>query len=64
MDTNDATIWNYLKPDDNETKYFLSLALMRTKNYDKGLKFFEQRISREAAIAMQNKTYPNLRQMF
>ena len=53
-------ICNKLKPNDQETQYFLSTALMRTKNYDKGLKFFEQRISREAAIAMQNKTYPNL----
>lgn len=53
-------ICNKLNPHDQETEYFYSLALMRTKNYDKGLKFFEQRISREAAIAMQNKTYPNL----
>ena len=53
-------ICNKLKPHDQETEYFLSLALMRAKNYDKGLKLFEQRISREAAIAMQNKTYPNL----
>ena len=49
-----------LKPDDRETNYFLSIALMSTKNYDKGLKLFEDRISKEAAVAMQNKTYPNL----
>lgn len=53
-------ICNKLKPNDQETLYFLSLALMRTKKYKKGLKLFENRISREAAIAMQNKTYPNL----
>lgn len=49
-----------LKQNDRETEYFLAIALMRTKNYDKGLKFFEQRICRETAIALQNKTYPNL----
>ena len=54
------SICNKLKPNDKETEYFLSLALMRSKNYNKGLKLFEQRISREAAIALQNKTYPNL----
>lgn len=49
-----------LKPKDKETEYFLSIALMRTKNYDKGLKLFEQRLCRDTAIALQNKTYPNL----
>lgn len=53
-------ICNKLKPKDQETEYFLSIALMRTKNYDKGLKLFEQRLCRETAIALQNKTYPNL----
>lgn len=53
-------ICNKLCPNDKEIQYFLSTALMKTKNYDKGLKYFEQRISRDAAIAMQNKTYPNL----
>jgi len=53
-------ICDKLRPNDAETKYFLSLALMRAKNYDKGLKLFENRISRDAAIGMQNKTYPNL----
>ena len=52
-----------LKPNDSETDYFLSLALMRTKNYEKGLKLFENRISREAAVALQNRTYPNLASM-
>lgn len=53
-------ICNKLKPNDKETEYFLSIAYMRIKNYNKGLKFFEQRISRDAAVALQNKTYPNL----
>ena len=33
---------------------------MRAKDYARGLKFFENRISREAAIVSQNKIYPNL----
>lgn len=49
-----------LKPNDRETDYFLAIALMRSKNYDKGLKLFEERLCRETAIALQNKTYPNL----
>ena len=53
-------ICHKLQPHDRETEYFLSLALMRTKNYDKGLKFFEQRLCRETAVALQNKSYPNL----
>ena len=53
-------ICNKLKPNDKETQYFLSIALMRTKNYDKGLPLFEQRICKDAAVGLQNKTYPNL----
>lgn len=49
-----------LRPDDNDTEYFLSIALMRAKRYDKGLKFFENRLCRQTALAVQNKTYPNL----
>lgn len=49
-----------LKPHDNDTDYFLSLALMRVKNYGKGLELFENRLCRETAISLQNKTYPNL----
>lgn len=48
-----------LNPKDRETDYFLSLALMRVKDYDKGLKYFESRLCKETAIALQNKTYPN-----
>ena len=53
-------ICNKLRPNDRETEYFLSIALMRTKNYDKGLRLFEKRLCRETAVALQNKTYPNL----
>ena len=52
-------ICNKLRPKDSETEYFLAIALMRTKNYDKGLKYFEKRICRETAVLLQNKTYPN-----
>lgn len=48
-----------LRPNDAETEYFLSLAYMRTKNYEKGLKYFEHRLCRETAFALQNKSYPN-----
>lgn len=48
-----------LRPNDMDTDYFLSLALMRTKDYKKGLKLFETRLCRETATALQNKTYPN-----
>ena len=49
-----------LKPKDSETSYFLAIALMRTKNYEKGLKLFENRISRDSAVGIMKKTYPNL----
>ena len=49
-----------LKPDDKETEYFLAIALMRTKDYDRGLKLFESRLCKETAVALQYKTYPNL----
>ena len=53
-------ICNKLKPQDQETEYFLSIALMRTKDYAKGLKLFERRPCKDIAIAAQNKTYPTL----
>jgi len=49
-----------LKPKDTEIEYFLSIALMRMKKYDKALKMFENRMCRDTAIASQTKTYPNL----
>lgn len=32
---------------------------MRVKDYDKGLKLFENRVCKDTAIALQNKSYPN-----
>lgn len=49
-----------LRPKDRETEYFLSIALMRGKKYDKGLKLFESRMCKETAFTLQNKSYPNL----
>lgn len=48
-----------LRPNDDETEYFYSLALMQAKNYKKGLKYFERRLCRTTAMAIQEKTYPN-----
>ena len=48
-----------LKPDDKDTEYFYSIALLRIKDYDRGLKHFESRMCKDIAIASQNKTYPN-----
>lgn len=48
-----------LRPNDEDTEYFLSLALMRVKDYEKGLKLFERRLCRETAVALQNRTFPN-----
>ena len=49
-----------INPEDNDIDYYLSLALMRSKNYEKGLKYFEKRLSRETAVTIQGKSYPNL----
>ncbi len=48
-----------IRPKDIDIDYFLSLAYMRIKDYDKGLKLFETRLCRETAFAVRNKTYPN-----
>lgn len=48
-----------IRPNDPDTEYFLSLALMRVKDYDKGLKLFENRVCRDTAVALQFKSYPN-----
>ena len=48
-----------IRPNDPDTEYFLSLALMRVKDYDKGLKLFENRVCRDTAVALQIKSYPN-----
>lgn len=48
-----------LKPDDRETNYFLSIALMKSRNYEKGFKLFEHRLCKETATEVIKKTYPN-----
>lgn len=48
-----------LNPNDSETEYFLSLAYMRVKDYDNGLKCFEKRFCKKVAFFTQNKTFPN-----
>lgn len=53
-------ICNKLKPHDKETEYFYSISLMRVKDYDKGLRLFEQRICRDVALVTQMKSYPHL----
>ncbi|MCQ2744348.1 MAG: tetratricopeptide repeat protein [bacterium] len=53
-------ICNKLKPHDEETEYFYSASLMRTKDYAKGLKYFESRISRKTALISQAKLQPHL----
>ena len=53
-------ICNKLRPHDKDTEYFYSIALMRAKNYAKGLKLFEQRQCRGLAVATQAKSYPHL----
>ena len=49
-----------LKPKDEDTEYFLSIALMRIKDYKNGLKYFENRLCKKTAVALQEKTYPHL----
>lgn len=49
-----------INPDDRESKYFLSLAYFRKKDYEHGFKYFEERLCRETAIKTQEVTYPNL----
>ena len=48
-----------IRPKDIDIDYFLGLAYMRAKNYEKGLKLFETRLCKETAFALRNKTYPN-----
>lgn len=49
-----------IKPDDWESVYFLGLTYMQTKNYQKGLEYFEARLCKQSAIVSQEKIYPNL----
>ncbi len=49
-----------LNPDDAESKYFISLNYFRDKDYETGVKYFENRLCRKSAIMSQEKTFPNL----
>ncbi len=46
-----------LEPNDTEGYYFLGSAYFKTKDYEKGFKYFESRISRTHAIRTQEKLY-------
>ena len=47
-----------LRPNDDDTAYYMALDYFRTKNYAKGLPLFEKRISKKVAFVSQNKTLP------
>lgn len=49
-----------LRPNDDETAYFMAINYFRTKNYAKGLPLFEKRFSKKLAFASHNKTMPNI----
>lgn len=48
-----------LRPDDDDTAYFLSVDYFKAKNYKKGLPLFEKRMSKKIAYTTQAKTLPN-----
>lgn len=45
-----------LKPNDDDTKYYLALNYFKAKNYKKGFPLFEKRPSKKVALASLNKT--------
>ena len=47
-----------LRPEDDDTKYFLSRLYLKAKNYKKGLPLFEKRPSKKVAFQSQLKTLP------
>ena len=47
-----------LKPNDNDTAYFLAIDYFKAKNYKKGLPLFERRMSKKIAFTTQTKTMP------
>ena len=49
-----------LRPNDDDTSYFLGIDYMRTKNYAKGLPLFEKRFSKKIAFSSHNKTMPEV----
>lgn len=48
-----------LKPNDDETAFFLAKDYFKAKQYEKGFPLFEKRISKKIAFASHNKTLPN-----
>ncbi|MGN1154150.1 MAG: tetratricopeptide repeat protein [Candidatus Gastranaerophilaceae bacterium] len=61
----DGAIYFYTKllefnPNDIETRYFMAIALMKNRQYKKGLQYFENRLCRKSALLTQIHTYPNL----
>jgi len=49
-----------LRPNDDDTSYYLSIDYFRTKNYAKGFPLFEKRFSKKVAFASHNKTMPDI----
>ena len=49
-----------LRPDDDDTAYYLSIDYFRTKNYKKGFPLFEKRFSKKIAFSSHNKTMPDI----
>ena len=48
-----------LRPEDDDTAYYLSIDYFRTKNYAKGLPLFEKRPSKKVAFMSHHKTLPD-----
>ena len=46
-----------LRPEDDETAFFLAKDYFKANQYEKGLPLFERRLSRKVAFASQNKTF-------
>ena len=61
--TNDAVsamnVCYQLRPNDDDTAYYLAIDYFRTKNYKKGFPLFERRLSKKVAFVSQNKTLPD-----
>ena len=49
-----------LKPNDDDTEYYLSLYYFKAKNYKKGFSLFEKRPSKRIAVNSFAKTMPDL----
>ncbi len=53
-------ICHKLRPNDDDTSYYLAIDYFRTKNYAKGLPLFENRLSKKFAFTSYNKTMPQI----